>query len=69
MFVVPDHVVHLDTDVPSSDAESSESTLQSSDSDMEMADTVPEDVDDLRIDLRSKYAYNARILGRRKKKG
>ena len=67
-FVVPDHVVHLDTDNSSSETESSESTLQGSSSDVEMANTVHEDLEDLRIDMRSKYAYNAEILPKRKRR-
>ncbi|KAF1912840.1 hypothetical protein BDU57DRAFT_541555 [Ampelomyces quisqualis] len=65
-FVVPDHIVHLDTDTSCSDTENSDSTLQGSDSDVEMVNTVHENVEDLRIDMRSKYAYNSRILGKKK---
>lgn len=65
-FVVPDHVVHLDTDHSPPNTETSESTSKGSDRDAEMARAIHENVD-LRIDMQAKYAYNAKVLGQRKK--
>jgi hypothetical protein len=61
-FIVLDNVTCLDTDGSSSDTEQSESGCESDSSDTEMMDTVPENVDDLNIDMQPRYAYNARIL-------
>jgi hypothetical protein len=71
MFIVPDHVVYLDTDNSSSDttqSESGDSSGNSSDTNMiDITVTAPEDVNDLTIDMQPRYAYNARILARAKK--
>jgi hypothetical protein len=68
MFIVPDHVVYFDTDSSSSDTRQSESG-DSSDTDIiDKAGTVPEDVNDLTINMQPRYAYNARILAKAKKR-
>jgi hypothetical protein len=55
-FIVPDNVVYLDSDISSSDTESFDSTLVGDDSDVEMCDAALENVEDLRIDMRARYA-------------
>ncbi|KAH8725660.1 hypothetical protein GQ44DRAFT_212833 [Phaeosphaeriaceae sp. PMI808] len=64
-FIVPDNVVHLDTDGSSSESDTPEPDSSENSSDLEMLDYGPEDVDELRTDMRSRYAYNARILDQR----
>jgi hypothetical protein len=68
MFIVPDNVVYLDTDSSSSDSKQSESG-DSSDTDMiDKIVIMPEDVNDLTINMQPRYAYNARILAKAKKR-
>jgi len=62
-FIVPDDEVEYETDKSSSE-DSSEHDVRHDDSDLDMLE--PEDLEDLRIDMRRKYAINATILGRRK---
>jgi hypothetical protein len=68
-FVVGNGTVHYETDRSSStDSESEASDVPNGDdSDQEMLE--PENLEDLRIDLRSKYACNAHILGQKRKTG
>jgi hypothetical protein len=58
-FVVPDDVISVDSDMSSS---GSDSTVEDDDSDLEMLDAMPEHLDNLRIRMRPRYAYNEAIL-------
>jgi hypothetical protein len=61
---VPDNVVYLDSDESSdTDTESGESTIDG-ESDVEIGNVVRENLEDLRIDMRARYKYNERVLGR-----
>jgi hypothetical protein len=64
---VPDSIVYLDTDISSSDIESSNNSFDWSDSDIETVNTVPEDPENMMINMLPRYAYNDGILGRSKK--
>jgi hypothetical protein len=57
---------HLDSDISSSDTDSFDSTMARDDSDVEMCNAVLENVEDLKIDMRARYAYNARVLEKAK---
>jgi hypothetical protein len=67
-FVVPDNIVYLDTDTSSSDTGISDHRFDWSSSDIEILDSVPEDPENLRIDMLPRYAYNDRVLDKVKKK-
>lgn len=60
-FVVADDVVYFDTDCSALNC-SSDPTSSTIDSDIEMQDTIPEDPEELRIDMRQRYNYNAKVL-------
>jgi hypothetical protein len=68
-FVFENGTVHYDTDRSSStDSESGASDVPNGDDSVqEMLE--PENLEDLRIDLRSKYAFKAHILGKKRKTG
>lgn len=61
-FIVPDNVVELESDASSSETETSDSV---NDTDVQMGGM---DVEDLRIDMRPQYSYNAKELARSKGK-
>ncbi|KAH5732437.1 hypothetical protein HBI17_211120 [Parastagonospora nodorum] len=64
-FIVPDNFVELESDASSAETERSDST---NDTDVQMGGTVPEDVEDLRINMRPQYSYNSRELEKAKGK-
>jgi hypothetical protein len=64
-FIVPDNFVELQSDASSAETERSDST---NDTDVQMSGTVPEDVEDLRINMRPQYSYNSRDLEKAKGK-
>ncbi|KAH3944341.1 hypothetical protein HBI56_162950 [Parastagonospora nodorum] len=64
-FIVPDNFVELESDASSAETERSDST---NDTDAQMGGTVPEDVEDLRINMRPQYSYNSRELEKAKGK-
>jgi hypothetical protein len=66
-FVVPDNVVHLDSEVSSSDMDSSDTSIDESDSDTEMTGTVPETIEVLRINMKPRWAYNEKIIVKSKR--
>jgi hypothetical protein len=51
--------VELESDASSAETERSDST---NDTDVQMGGTVPEDVEDFRINMRPQYSYNSREL-------
>ncbi|KAF2024226.1 hypothetical protein EK21DRAFT_79138 [Setomelanomma holmii] len=65
-FVVPDDVVSLDSDDTSSG--DSESSIGVGDSDIEMLNTVPEHLDNLRIQMRRQNALNEEVLNRQSRR-
>jgi hypothetical protein len=56
--------MYLDTDVSSSDVDTSDTSLPENDSDTEMIGSVPETAEDLRIDMKSPWAFNKRLLAK-----
>jgi hypothetical protein len=58
--------VYLDSDISSSDTDSFDSTMARDDSGVEMCNAALENVEDLRIDMRARYAYIARVLEKAK---
>jgi hypothetical protein len=64
-FVLPDDVISVDSDMSSSDSDS-DSTPEADDRDLEMLDAMPEHLDNLRIRMQPKYAYNEALLGSEK---
>lgn len=63
--MVPDNVLELESDASSSETERSGSA---NDTDVQMGGTVPEDVENLNINMRPQYSCNARELAGRKGK-
>ena len=66
--MVPDNVIYLNTNDTSSKRDSLEHLVSNRDSDVKIVDIVPKDLEDLRINMRSRYAFNSIVLGKKKRK-